>query len=201
MINILKFMAPKKILFIVFNIIMILFLYYILIYKIGEYLSQKNDELLNISRSVEQFNQIITHKKNIEEYAQQIDSALDSGGFVTGDSEGTIKANLQKIINNRAAESHIDVKSLEVLPNSKFKSFALIGAKIVITGNYNNIYSFAKVLESNIPLLRIKQMTLHASTLSTGSEPEFGYDLDGEFHIYSMMPYIDQKIGTSDADK
>jgi hypothetical protein len=77
----------------------------------------------------------------------------------------------------------------------------LINGKIVFASNYNNIYLFSRQLESIFPLLRIKQVTIRASTLLTGNEPDTNYDLDVEFHIYSIMPYIEKKKGAFDAEK
>jgi hypothetical protein len=163
--------------------------------------AKKDYELVSLSRSLSEFQQIISQTENIDNYANQINSSLASGDFLPGDSEGTIKANLQNIINNQAVKSHIEIKSIESLPNLKSKGFELIGAKIVFTSNYNNIYVFSKQLESNLPLLRIKQATIRANTLLIGNEPDSNYDLDAEFHIYSIMPYIDKKKGAFDAEK
>jgi hypothetical protein len=191
----------RKILFIIFHIIILLLIFYLIIYSVRTFIIKKNYELVSLSRSVSEYQQIISQTDNINKYANEIDSILASGDFLPGDTEGTIKANLQNIINNQAMLSHVELKSIEILPNLKSMGFELIGAKIVFASNYNNIYLFSRQLESIFPLLRIKQVTIRASTLLTGNEPDTNYDLDVEFHIYSIMPYIEKKKGAFDAEK
>lgn len=201
MIYIYKSISVRKILFIIFHIIILLLIFYLIIYSVRTFIIKKNYELVSLSRSVSEYQQIISQTDNINKYANEIDSILASGDFLPGDTEGTIKANLQNIINNQAMLSHVELKSIEILPNLKSMGFELIGAKIVFASNYNNIYLFSRQLESIFPLLRIKQVTIRASTLLTGNEPDTNYDLDVEFHIYSIMPYIEKKKGAFDAEK
>lgn len=139
-------------------------------------------------QTLARYQAVAAHEEQITEYARQVAEINARGELFGGDGEGIVNANLQARLKTLAEQARVTVRSIQILPERSFKGVTLVGARIDVSGTYNDIHSLARALEGEPPLLIITAATLRGQVGLWGVQTEGEAEIEAQFDVFGGAP-------------
>ncbi|WP_363352179.1 type II secretion system protein GspM [Methylocystis echinoides] len=138
-------------------------------------------------QTLARYEAVVAHEEQIQAYARQVSDINGRGELLDGDGDGVIDANLQARLKTLAEASQVTVRSIQVLPPKPFEGVTLVGARLNVSGSYDNIHALARALEGEPPLLLITGASIRNQAMFWGM-PRQSEELEAQFDVFGGAP-------------
>jgi hypothetical protein len=154
--------SPQKgrALFVGVNLLALALFYLVFIEPARRMIADGAEAIAERRQTLARYEAVALHEGQIQDYARQVADTNGRGELFDGDSEGVINANLQARLKSIAESAQVIVRSLPMLPVKPFQGVTLVGARLAVAGNYENVHALARALEGEPPLMIITAATL-----------------------------------------
>jgi general secretion pathway protein M len=140
-------------------------------------------------QTLARYESVASHEEQIQDYARQVSDTNGRGELFDGDSEGVINANLQARLKSVAESAQVTVRSIQMLPAKSFQGVTLVGARLDVSGSYENVHALARALEGVPPLLVITAATLRSQAMMWGAPTQrTEADIEAQFDVFGGAP-------------
>lgn len=174
----------STIIFAAINISALIIIILILLVPIFSFFSERSERISEQANILSRYESVASQESEVESYSKKVSENNVNGELITGSSEGIANANLQDTLKSLAEQTHISVKSLQNLPKKNIETVSLIGAKIEVSGTFENTYSFCKLLEDTSPSLLINNATIVSLPLMQ-PENNAAQEINTQLDIYA----------------
>jgi general secretion pathway protein M len=178
----------RRAIFIAVNLAALLAFYLIFIEPARRLLATGSDAISEKLQTLARYESVASHEEQIQDYARQVADINGRGELFDGDSEGVINANLQARLKTIAEQTGVTVRSIQVLPQKQFHGVSLVGARLDVSGSYENIHELARALEGEPPLLIITAASLRAQAVFWGAPAQTEQDMEAQFDVFGGAP-------------
>lgn len=143
------------IIFLSANLAVIIIVIMILLVPIFDFFNKRSERISEQLNILARYESVAGQENDVQAYSKKIADNNINGELIPGASEGIANANLQDRLKSLAEQSHITVISIQMLPKKNVGVISMIGARIEVSGNYENTYQFCRILEETSPTLLI----------------------------------------------
>lgn len=143
------------IIFLSVNLAAIIFVVLLLLMPIFDFFNKRSERISEQLNILTRYESVAGQENEVQAYSKKIADNNINGELIPGASEGIANANLQDRLKSLAEQSHITVISIQMLPKKNVGVISMIGARIEVSGNYENTYQFCRILEETSPTLLI----------------------------------------------
>jgi general secretion pathway protein M len=176
--------AGRRAIFVGVNLLAFTIFYLLLIEPARRIVADGAEKIAQKQQTLARYEAVASHEEQIQDYARQVADINGQGELFDGDSEGVINANLQARLKSVAEDAKVTVRSIQMLPQKPFHGVTLVGARIDVSGSYENIHTLARALEGAPPLLIIFAATLRGQAMIWGAQPQTDQDLEAQFDVF-----------------
>lgn len=181
--------AGRRALFVAVNLLGLALFYIVFIEPARRMIADGAEAIAQRRQTLARYEAVASHEEQIQEYARQVADINGRGELLDGDSEGVINANLQARLKSIAEAAQVTVRSIQMLPEKPFQGVTLVGARIDVSGSYENVHALARALEGAPPLMIITAASLRGQAMfwgapTTQAEPE----IEAQFDVFGGAP-------------
>jgi general secretion pathway protein M len=180
--------AGRRAIFAGVNLLALFAVYLIFIEPARRMIAHGAEIIAEKRQTLARYEAVASHEEQIQDYARQIAETNGRGELFDGDSEGVINANLQARLKSVAEQANVTVRSIQILPQKQFRGVSLVGARLDVSGSYDNLHALARALEGEPPLLIITAATLRAQGMIWGAQPQTDQDMEAQFDVFGGAP-------------
>jgi general secretion pathway protein M len=181
--------AGRRAIFIGVNLLALALFYLILIEPARRMIADGAEGIAQRRQTLARYEAVASHEEQIQEYARQVADINGRGELLDGDSDGVINANLQARLKSIAEAAQVTVRSIQMLPEKPFQGVTLVGARLDVSGSYENIHALARALEGAPPLMIITAATLRGQAMFWGAPANQGDpDIEAQFDVFGGAP-------------
>ncbi|HEY8162007.1 MAG: type II secretion system protein GspM [Methylocystis sp.] len=180
--------AGQRAMFIGVNLLALGLVYLVLIEPARRMIADGAEAIAQRRQTLARYEAVAAHDAQIQEYARQVAETNGRGELFDGDSDGVISANLQARLKAIAEGAQVTVRSIQVLPEKSFQGVTLVGARLDVSGIYENIHALARALEGEPPLLIITAATLRGQTMMWGAPQDTQSEIEAQFDVFGGAP-------------
>jgi hypothetical protein len=173
--------------FIGVNLLALLLFYLLFVEPARRLIATGAEAIAERRQTLARYQAVVAHEEQIQGYAQQVSDINGRGELFDGDSDGVISANLQARLKAIAEAAQVTVRSIQMLPEKPFQGVTLVGARLDVSGSYENIHALARALEGEPPLLVITAATVRGQALLWGA-PQQAEELEAQFDVFGGAP-------------
>jgi general secretion pathway protein M len=170
------------------NLLALLLAYMILVEPFRRMIADGAENIAERRQTLARYEAVAAHEAQIQGYAQQVADINGRGELFDGDSEGVINANLQARLKTIAEQTQVTVRSLQMLPEKSFDGVTLVGARLDVSGPYENIHALARALEGAPPLLLITAASLRGQAMLWGAAQQQNDEIEAQFDVFGGAP-------------
>jgi|CryBogDrversion2_11_1035321.scaffolds.fasta_scaffold08062_1 Tfp pilus assembly protein PilO len=149
------FQWQPAIVFVCVNLAVIICVFMLLLMPIFDFFNKRGDRISEQLNILARYESVAAQETQVQAYSKKIADNNINGELIPGASEGIANANLQDRLKSLAEQSHMTVVSIQMLPKKNVGVISMIGARIEVSGNYENTYQFCRILEETSPTLLI----------------------------------------------
>lgn len=182
--------AGRRAIFAGVNLLIAAFFYAVFIEPARRVIADNSEAIAEKRQTLARYEAVVAQEAQIQAYAQQISDINGRGELFDGDSEGVINADLQARLKAIAESAQVTVRSIQMLPQKNFRGVTLVGARIDVAGDYENVHALARALEGEPPLLIITAATLRSQAMLWGAPPQNEQDIEAQFDVFGGAPRI-----------
>lgn len=180
--------AGRRVAFTGVNLLALLLFYLIFFEPVRLLLADGAAAIAERRQTLARYEAVASHDRQIQAYARQVADINGQGELFDGDSDGVINANLQARLKTIAEQAQVTVRSIQMLPEKPFQGVTLVGARLDVSGSYENIHALARALEGEPPLLIIAAAAIRGQTMLWGAAPEQNAELEAQFDVFGGAP-------------
>jgi hypothetical protein len=180
--------AGRRAIFAGVNLLALFALYLIFVEPARRMIANGAEIVAEKRQTLARYEAVASHDEQIQDYARQIADTNGRGELFDGDSEGVINANLQARLKSVAEQANVTVRSIQILPQKQFRGVALVGARLDVSGSYDNLHALARALEGDPPLLIVTAATLRGQGMIWGAQPQTDQDMEAQFDVFGGAP-------------
>jgi hypothetical protein len=180
--------AGRRAIFAGVNLLALVALYLVFIEPARRMIANGAEGIAEKRQTLARYEAVASHEEQIQDYARQIAETNGRGELFDGDSEGVINANLQARLKSVAEQANVTVRSIQILPQKQFRGVSLVGARLDVSGSYDNLHALARALEGDPPLLIITAATLRAQGMIWGAQPQTDQNMEAQFDVFGGAP-------------
>ncbi len=180
--------AGRRALFIGANLLAIALFYLVFIEPARRMIADGAEAIAQRRQTLARYEAVASHEEQIQEYARQVAETNGRGELLDGDSDGVINANLQARLKSIAETAQVTVRSIQMLPDKPFQGVTLVGARIDVSGSYENVHALARALEGAPPLMIITAASLRGQTMFWGAPAQTEQDIEAQFDVFGGAP-------------
>lgn len=171
-----------------FNLLALLLAWLIFVEPFRRMIADGAEAIAERRQTLARYEAVAGHEAQIQAYAQQVNDINGRGELFDGDSEGVISANLQARLKTIAEQAQVTVRSIQMLPEKSFEGVTLVGARLEVSGPYENIHTLARMLEGAPPLLIITAATMRGQAMLWGAAPPPDEEIEAQFDVFGGAP-------------
>jgi hypothetical protein len=180
--------AGRRAIFAGVNLLALFALYLIFVEPARRMIANGAEIVAEKRQTLARYEAVASHEEQIQDYARQIAETNGRGELFDGDSEGVINANLQARLKSVAEQANVTVRSIQILPQKQFRGVSLVGARLDVSGSYDNLHALARALEGDPPLLIVTAATLRGQGMIWGAQPQTDQDMEAQFDVFGGAP-------------
>ncbi|GLI94208.1 type II secretion system protein GspM [Methylocystis echinoides] len=180
--------AGRRAAFIGVNLLGLLLAYLIFVEPFRRMIADGAETIAERRQTLARYEAVAAHEAQIQAYAQQVADINGRGELFDGDSEGVISANLQARLKTIAEQAQVTVRSIQVLPEKSFEGVTLVGARLDVSGPYENVHALARALEGAPPLLIITAASLRGQAMLWGAAAQQNDEIEAQFDVFGGAP-------------
>lgn len=175
----------RRPLFIGAHLLALLVFYFVFVEPARRLIVDGAQSIADRRQTLARYKAIATQEERIQEYAREISDNNAQGELLDGESDGVINANLQARLKAIAESSQVTIRSIQMLPDKDFEGVTLVGARIDVSGSYENVHRLARALEGEPPLLLITAATIRGqATLWGAPQAQQGEEIEGQLDVF-----------------
>jgi general secretion pathway protein M len=179
----------RRVLFAGVNLLALIAVYILFIEPARRVISEGEQAIGDRRQTLARYEAVAAHEEQIQDYARQVADINAQGELFDGDSDGVISANLQARLKVIAESTQVTVRSIQMLPDKLFQGVKLVGARIDVSGPYENIHALARALEGDPPLLIITSASVRSQTMLWGAPQGLqADDVEAQFDVFGGAP-------------
>ncbi|WP_442756660.1 type II secretion system protein GspM [Methylocystis sp. JAN1] len=182
--------AGRRAIFIGVNLLALALFYLIFIEPARRMIADGAEAIAQRRQTLARYEAVASHEEQIQEYARQVADINGRGELLDGDSDGVINANLQARLKSIAEAAQVTVRSIQMLPVKPFQGVTLVGARIDVSGSYENVHALARALEGAPPLMIITAAMMRSQAMFWGGAPatQGDPDIEAQFDVFGGAP-------------
>jgi general secretion pathway protein M len=181
--------AGRRATFIGVNLLALALVYLILIEPARRMIADGAEAIAQRRQTLARYEAVASHEEQIQDYARQVADINGRGELLDGDSDGVINANLQARLKSIAEAAQVTVRSIQMLPDKPFQGVTLVGARIDVSGSYENVHALARALEGAPPLMIITAATLRGQAMFWGApSAQADQAIEAQFDVFGGAP-------------
>jgi general secretion pathway protein M len=180
--------AGRRAIFVGVNLLALALGYAVIVEPARRMIADGAEAIAQRRQTLARYEAVASHEEQIQEYARQVADINGRGELLDGDSEGVINANLQARLKSIAEAAQVAVRSIQMLPEKPFQGVTLVGARIEVSGAYENIHALARALEGAPPLMIITAATLRGQAIFWGAPAQGEQDMEAQFDVFGGAP-------------
>ncbi len=181
--------AGQRAMFVGVNLLALGLIYLIFIEPARRMVADGAEAIAQRHQTLARYEAVVAHEAQIQDYARQVAETNGRGELFDGDSEGVIGANLQARLKSISEGAQVTVRSIQMLPEKSFQGVTLVGARLDVSGVYENIHALARALEGKPPLLIITAATLRSQAMMMwGAPQEIEAEIEAQFDVFGGAP-------------
>jgi general secretion pathway protein M len=175
--------------FIGVNLLALALVYLLLIEPARRMIADGAEAIAQRRQTLARYEAVASHEEQIQDYARQVADINGRGELLDGDSDGVINANLQARLKSIAEAAQVTVRSIQMLPDKPFQGVTLVGARIDVSGSYENVHALARALEGAPPLMIITAATLRGQAMFWGApSAQADQAIEAQFDVFGGAP-------------
>ncbi|QGM96086.1 type II secretion system protein GspM [Methylocystis parvus] len=181
--------AGRRAIFIGVNLVAFALVYLVFIEPARRMIAGGAEAIAQRRQTLARYEAVAAHEQQIQDYARQVAETNARGELLDGDSEGVINANLQARLKSIAEGAQVTVRSIQMLPEKSFQGVTLVGARLDVSGAYENIHALARALEGAPPLMIITAASLRGQSMFWGAPIAQGDpEIEAQFDVFGGAP-------------
>jgi general secretion pathway protein M len=179
----------RRVLFAGVNLLALLAAYLLFVEPVRRMIADGAQAIADRRQTLARYEAVAAHEEQIQEYARQISEINAQGELFDGDSDGVINANLQARLKAIAEAAQVTVRSIQMLPDKVYQGVTLVGARIDVSGPYENVHALARALEGDPPLLLITSASVRSQTMIWGApQGQQANEVEAQFDVFGGAP-------------
>jgi general secretion pathway protein M len=181
--------SGRRALFAGVNLLALLVFYLLFIEPARRMIADGAQAIADRRQTLARYEAVASHEEQIQGYARQVSDINAQGELFDGDSDGVIAANLQARLKAVAEAAQVTVRSIQMLPDRSFQGVTLVGARLDVSGSYENVHALARALEGEPPLLLITAASVRGQSMIWGApQQQQGDDVEAQFDVFGGAP-------------
>jgi len=148
------------ILFALVHLLFFTIIFFIFIFPIYSFFLDRHEKIYEQRSILARYESVAGQEAQVEIYSKKVSEINANGELIVGASEGIATASLQDTLNSLAQQAHTTVRSIQMLPKKTIGPVSLIGARIEISGSFENTYHFYKIIEEASPTLIVDRVDI-----------------------------------------
>ncbi len=181
--------AARRAVFALVNLLIFAGVYLVAIEPLWRLVAGGSEAIAERRQTLARYEAVASHEQQIADYARQVAEINARGELFDGDSDGIVNANIQARLKTLAEQAKVTVRSIQILPPKIFQGVTLVGARIDVSGSYNDVHSLARALEGEPPLLVITAATLRSQAMMWGAQqPDAEAEIEAQFDVFGGAP-------------
>lgn len=179
----------RRVLFASINLLALFSVYILVIEPVRRVIADGEQAIINRRQTLARYEAVAAHEEQIQDYARQVADINAQGELFDGDSDGVISANLQARLKAIAESTQVTVRSIQMLPDKLYQGVTLVGARIDVSGTYENVHALARALEGDPPLLLITSASLRSQAMFWGApQGQQADEVEAQFDVFGGAP-------------